>query len=457
MMDYRDLGFSGFLTKSLFKKRQSSADVRGDLSSNTVGAKELKKKSIDNEQVKYNYRGFNAVVDAGGNGDFKDIQEAIIYVNDNGGGRILIKKGTYTQTTDIIMYDNITLEGEGSYNGTNISFNSLGNGIFIHDLNNVRITNLCIIGSASSTIGAIDIDDSTRIKIDNVFFSANVSGGSGIDIRIVGDSYNVSVSDCTGEGGETFLYMDSSISSPKFFTNISLTDYSGDVIFGDGEIDGLKGVFFSNVSIYTFAEAAIKGQLNHCKFSNIYIYNSGTSTTNVIDITSGSSNEFTNLEVIANATGDLINIDRLYNQFTNCYIENGSSGDVVDISNTHNSFSNCRMVGSTSTNKILRISGNDNKINSCQIINTSSGIPVEISSAYNGITNCNLDGNSSNAYTLQCLSAGDGNMITGCKIGQYATNAVRFDSGADYNVLTGNRVFSSVSDAGTGNVDSGNA
>ena len=48
---------------------------------------------------------------AGGT-DFTDIQKAVDYVNELGGGTILIKSGTFSLTTDITLYENITLQGE---------------------------------------------------------------------------------------------------------------------------------------------------------------------------------------------------------------------------------------------------------------------------------------------------------------------------------------------------------
>jgi len=84
--------------------------------------------SIYNIKQAFPARVVKAFVDGAGTGDFRTIQEAIDYVNLNGGGRVFIQAGTYVQTDDITLYSNITLEGSDN-DSCIIDFNSLVKGV----------------------------------------------------------------------------------------------------------------------------------------------------------------------------------------------------------------------------------------------------------------------------------------------------------------------------------------
>lgn len=68
--------------------------------------------SIYNIKLNANTRTIKAFVDVGGAAEFSSIQEAIVYVNALGGGRIFIKAGTYTLNANLTIYSNIQFEGE---------------------------------------------------------------------------------------------------------------------------------------------------------------------------------------------------------------------------------------------------------------------------------------------------------------------------------------------------------
>ncbi len=71
----------------------------------------IKDVNITNPKLQQRVRGFTAIVDAAGNYDYTNIQNAINYVNGLGGGKILVLPGTYTRTDDLILYNDIALIG----------------------------------------------------------------------------------------------------------------------------------------------------------------------------------------------------------------------------------------------------------------------------------------------------------------------------------------------------------
>jgi len=68
--------------------------------------------SVNNSKILKMARAYKFIVDAAGEGDYTDIQEAIDAANADGGGRIFIKAGTYTLSADLTLYSDIQLYGE---------------------------------------------------------------------------------------------------------------------------------------------------------------------------------------------------------------------------------------------------------------------------------------------------------------------------------------------------------
>jgi len=67
--------------------------------------------SIYNIKLQPICRPFKAICDLGGSGDFTTIQQAIDYVNLNGGGKVLVTEGTFNLGADLTLYSNIILQG----------------------------------------------------------------------------------------------------------------------------------------------------------------------------------------------------------------------------------------------------------------------------------------------------------------------------------------------------------
>lgn len=70
--------------------------------------------SILNDKLEILARSFTAIVTPTG-GDFNDIQSAISFCHDQGGGNIFVAPGTYTLTADLYLNSNIKIVGAGVY------------------------------------------------------------------------------------------------------------------------------------------------------------------------------------------------------------------------------------------------------------------------------------------------------------------------------------------------------
>ena len=69
--------------------------------------------SVLNDKLELQSRAYTAIVDIGGHGDVTDIQSGIDLANLNGGGNVLVRKGTYNISADIFLGKYVNLLGEG--------------------------------------------------------------------------------------------------------------------------------------------------------------------------------------------------------------------------------------------------------------------------------------------------------------------------------------------------------
>lgn len=73
------------------------------------------RESITNLKIQRNVRAYTAIVGKNGQGDFKNIQDAIDYVEKLGSGSILILSGTYTLSASLVIKKNdVILSGQGA-------------------------------------------------------------------------------------------------------------------------------------------------------------------------------------------------------------------------------------------------------------------------------------------------------------------------------------------------------
>ena len=175
----------GLDSYAIYNHRTDDVLDHGD---ETVIHTKIRPENIYNEKIKFIARAYKATVSDDGNGDFDNIQDAIDYVNGIGGGAIFVKNGTYKQTANIVLYSDITLEGEDDDN-TIIDFNETEYHIHISGSTTVYKRNIHILRFKIQNCwyyerGAIYmryVEDSSILGcyfLDNF----NSSEGEGIDI-----------------------------------------------------------------------------------------------------------------------------------------------------------------------------------------------------------------------------------------------------------------------------------
>jgi len=138
--------------------------------------------SINNIKLKYPVRAYNAIVAQDGSGDYTDIQSAIDAVHSAGGGSILIRSGSYPQSSDITLYSNIELIGEDDED-TVIDFNNTAYGIkcvgSVENYQyNIHLSNLQIKRSRDTTYGALYFHYVQDSFITNCLFDSNKNANS---------------------------------------------------------------------------------------------------------------------------------------------------------------------------------------------------------------------------------------------------------------------------------------
>lgn len=141
--------------------------------------------SIINAKIIASHRTYNAVVGTDPEDDFDDIQDAIDFVNGIGGGTIFIKAGTYTQSTDLTLYSNITIEGNDA-DSVIIDFANYSKSILIKGTsgthkNNITLRRVTISGYYTITGTACDLEYSDDVTFDECsFISADPTVGHGM-------------------------------------------------------------------------------------------------------------------------------------------------------------------------------------------------------------------------------------------------------------------------------------
>ncbi len=147
--------------------------------------------SIYNAKINPASRVYQAIVGDGLSGDFSGLQEAIDWTNLYGGGRILIKKGTYIIPGDITLYSNIILEGE-DMDLTILDFQTLEHHIIVTGTSgthkrNIEINNLQIKDSGIYESGAINLIYCDDCEIKNCKITGTDYSDDPIARSIIGE------------------------------------------------------------------------------------------------------------------------------------------------------------------------------------------------------------------------------------------------------------------------------
>lgn len=184
---------------------------------------------------------FIKTVSAGG-----DIQTAINFLQEHGGGEVHLDSATFTMSDDIILYSGVSLIGVGT-NSTIINLNG-NHRIIGSNVDTINIVNLQVTGSTSS-LGAIDIGDSTNIGLKELYITGN-NVGVNIDNSSLILFDNSVVENNSGDG--------------IVISNSSVLDLRGVASLTNG---GNGWIFTSTDTIPFFACAAIGNSLNGFSFT----------------------------------------------------------------------------------------------------------------------------------------------------------------------------------------------
>lgn len=152
----------------------------------------------------------SAIRDQKAKAGFGTIQEAIDWVNLEGGGMVYLPVGTYTISSDITLYSNITLIGEDKdnciidFNNTSSVIKAIGSRSGF--LSDIHIKNLTLKNCTNSTYASIRLESVSDSSVRHCSFDSNWNSGasSGGDVYLY-DCIRVTVADCDADSSGTFV------------------------------------------------------------------------------------------------------------------------------------------------------------------------------------------------------------------------------------------------------------
>lgn len=361
-------------------------------------------------------RGFTAIVDPAGNGDYTDIQDAIDYVNGLGGGSVLVLPGTYNLTDNLVLYSNIDLIGFDKET-TILDFGGNVKGVKAEGDTAAYIT-----GTITAT------NNSYTITGSGTSWSGNIAAGEYIMIN--GIWYEIASVD-----GNTTLTL----------VNKYRGKTTSGLIYAVAALK--KNIIISGLTIKNFGSP---GGINFCyvinsRIENNYITNQGIYEGIYLKAVSNSFILFNTIDWV----GEGIEV-RSYS-CTNLFLGN----------NCNNSAGPGIMLGVLSSDKsIINNSVISNNCNNCNVgikfayadFNHIANNDCNYCSAY-GIQLIGSDHNTiSNNSASYCFSCGimvqwsDYNTITGNMAVNGTDGIDIYDSGCDKNIVTFNQVYGNSSD-----------
>jgi hypothetical protein len=345
--------------------------------------------SVNNSKIKANSRTYQAIVDINGTGDYTDIQPALDYVNSIGGGSILIMTGTYTISTDLTLYSNITINGQG-YSETIIDFNSTsykltGIGTFSDPLVNIHITDCTFKNRSSNTYGAINFSYVYDSSIERNYFNNNY--------------------DSTHPNSADIFMLNNLCKRVTIRDNI--TAYSGTFIRGGGQWHTIEHNY-SDHSYYSFID-------DTGYFYETIVFDNTILWTTLDAIITGANSQSNTIQsnVIHYHQARAIVLGSVFNNVTDNYIDGATYGTygIYSIDFTANSvITSNRIYRQQNDGVFLGSNCKQNIINNNTIYNVT-GYAVNLStgtSSYNNVDCNNIKGASAGAVN----DAGGGNDVS---------------------------------------------
>lgn len=259
MTSYKDLGYDGFLRKELLPPdfvsgtrtdylegvnagqlltvgRIASQDGSFYIDLET-GEISLPEGSVKTGMINYKTSGIKAVVSKSGGSDYVNIQEAIDYVNRQGGGTVFIDEGTYTIEQDINIYSRISLLGSGPGKSI-IDFNNTNSKVFL-DGNTIDPSGALLISGSDDAI--------QNVKISNLTFKNSVAGGGSVVIKNTRDAI---VENCIFKDNTRDVQL--TLCIPGAIKNCKSLNGSSNPIIIDGGVTEIANNYVNNSSSRAF-------------------------------------------------------------------------------------------------------------------------------------------------------------------------------------------------------------
>jgi parallel beta-helix repeat protein len=260
--------------------------------------------SIYNIKLFPQQRPIKAFVDAGGAGEFTEMQPALDYVHLLGGGKIFVKAGTYYLNNDVTLYSDIELEGEDNdttifdFQNTQKQFKLIGTSS-AHK-RNFWMRNIQIRNSRKGGLGALRLEYVDDFGIENCKFTNNKqSGGSyGAAISLYNctrgtiennysydDQIAVDASDCTHikikgnqiQSANTAAIRVMAGTSNFIFNNLITSSANAAIYLDAANKTQVIGNFISNFTSYGITTGE-DNPSSYLIIANNYIENGGTSS-----------------------------------------------------------------------------------------------------------------------------------------------------------------------------------
>ena len=398
-------------------------------------------RTIRNYNLEPSSRAAKAIVGTSTNaglGDFKDIQAAIDYVDDLGGGVVFLKAGTYTLTTGITLYNNITLVGEDP-DTTIIDANSTNSGISANGsageyaVGTITVTNGSTTVTGSGTSWAANVDTTKKIVIDGVLYDiASVDSDTQITLSKAYQGVTISslsyytaaflrkivLKDFTlqnaagnmdGQINLNYIY-DSWVENVRSNNFISGTYGRGFHLKRCVNLTVLNCLGFNNIGINIYLDSGQSCVIDNCRalnstaLSGIYLNNSlGLGTKNIVRDCISAHNEQAGIAVFSGK--NIIANNIIYRN--NLRGIDVSREETVIIGNIIEQNADYGVWIHTSNGDNCTVSGNYISFN------VNDGIRLSDASDYNTIVGNNVRGTAMNQKTINNLSTGVGNFISG--------------------------------------------